>query len=83
MAPSSTLSSKGQITVPLEIRHRLGLKEGDRVEFFVDHGLTIIRPARPAENPFEKYVGILPAFTNKREINEWLRDLRDEDREDR
>jgi antitoxin PrlF len=46
MAPSSTISSKGQITVPLEIRNRLGLKKGDRVEFVVDNGHTTIRPAR-------------------------------------
>ncbi len=82
MAPSSTISSKGQITVPLEIRLRLGLKEGDRVEFFVDNDLTIIRPAQPLGNPFEKYVGILPAFANRREINGWVRGLRDEDTED-
>ena len=33
MPPSSTISSKGQVTVPIEVRHRLGLREGDRVEF--------------------------------------------------
>jgi antitoxin PrlF len=57
MPPSSTISSKGRITVPLEIRRRLGLKEGDRVEFVVEGERTVIRPARPAENPFEKYAG--------------------------
>jgi antitoxin PrlF len=35
MGPSSTISSEGQITVPLEIRDRLGLKEGDRLEFVI------------------------------------------------
>lgn len=79
MARSSTISSKGQITVPLEIRHRLGLREGDRVEFFVDNDLTILRPARPPSNPFEKFVGVLPAFANRGEINRWVRGLRDED----
>jgi AbrB family looped-hinge helix DNA binding protein len=78
MAPNSTISSKGQITVPLEIRRRLGLKEGDRVEFVVEGERTIIRPAQPAENPFDKYVGALPAFRSKREINAWVRSLRDE-----
>jgi len=76
MSASSTMSSKGQITVPLEIRQRLGLKEGTRVEFVVDNGQTIVRPARPAENPFEKYLGCLPAFGSKREINEWVDSLR-------
>lgn len=77
--PSSTISSKGQITVPLEIRRRLGLKEGDRVEFVVEDERTIIRPARAPENPFEKYAGALPAFHSKAEIDAWVRSLRDED----
>jgi len=83
MPPSSTISSKGQITVPLEIRRRLGLKEGDRVEFEVDEDRTIIRPARAQKNPFEKYRGILPAFATKREINAWVGTLRDEEAPDR
>ncbi len=82
MAPSSTISSKGQITVPLEIRRRLGLKEGDRVEFVVEGEWTIIRPAQPPENPFEKYVGALPVFNSREEINAWVRSLRDEETQD-
>jgi AbrB family looped-hinge helix DNA binding protein len=77
MAPSSTISSKGQITVPLEIRHRLGLKEGDRVEFVVNNGRTIIQAATVADNPFNRYIGALPAFKSKQEINKWVADLRD------
>jgi antitoxin PrlF len=81
MAPSSTISSKGQITVPLEIRNRLGLREGDRVEFVVEEDRTTIRPARAPENPFAKYVGALPAFSAARQINAWVRALRDEEPE--
>lgn len=83
MAPSSTISSKGQITVPLEIRNRLGLKRGDRVEFVVEDDRTTIRPARAPENPFVKYVGALPAFSDAREVNAWVRTLRDEEAEER
>lgn len=79
MPLSSTISSKGQITVPQEIRQRLGLKEGDRVEFVVDNGQTVIRPARGPENPFAKYAGALPAFSSVAEINKWVRSLRDAD----
>lgn len=78
---SSTISSKGQITVPFEIRRRLGLNQGDRVEFVVDHGQTILRPARSSENPFEKYIGALPSFKTKQQINKWVAGLREDDRD--
>lgn len=81
MTRSSTISSKGQITVPLEIRNRLGLKQGDRVEFVVENDRTTIRPARAPENPFEKYVGALPAFSAVRQVKTWVRALRDEETE--
>jgi AbrB family looped-hinge helix DNA binding protein len=76
---SSTISSKGQITVPIEIRIRLGLKEGDRVEFVAENGRTIMRPARSPQNPFEKYIGALPAFESKEQVNNWVADLRDDE----
>lgn len=30
---SATMSSKGQVTIPAEVRHALGIHTGDRVEF--------------------------------------------------
>ena len=82
MSPSSTISSKGQVTVPVEVRHRLGLKSGDKVEFVFEDGRTILRPVRPEKNPFEEFVGILPAFSTKEEINAWVREMRGEDFEE-
>ncbi|MGC1464082.1 MAG: AbrB/MazE/SpoVT family DNA-binding domain-containing protein [Terracidiphilus sp.] len=79
MPPSSTISSKGQVTVPIEVRHRLGLREGDRVEFVFEDGRTVLRPGRQQTNPFDAYLGALPAFHSRKEINAWIRDLRDED----
>jgi len=79
MKRSSKVSSKGQVTIPLEIRRRLGLKFGDRVEFIAENGRTIIRPERSAQNPFTKYVGALPAFPSIGEINAWVRSLRGEE----
>jgi AbrB family looped-hinge helix DNA binding protein len=79
MPASSTISSKGQITVPVEIRTRLGLRPGDRVEFVVEGERTVLRPARAEGNPFERYVGALPAFKNKKQINDWVTALRDAD----
>lgn len=43
------LTAKGQVTIPKEIRDRLGLKPGDRVKFFIDaHGTAVMLPMRPA-----------------------------------
>lgn len=78
MTHSSTISSKGQVTVPQEVRIRLGLKTGDRVEFVVEGGSIIVRPARSAENPFEAYAGILAGTFpgGVREINAWIDEMR-------
>lgn len=79
MNPSSTISSKGQVTIPQEVRRRLGLQEGDRVEFVVEGERTLIRPARQVDNPFERYAGVLGTFPGGvEEINAWVAELRDE-----
>lgn len=67
------------MTIPKAIRGRLGIKQGDRLEFVVENGRTIVRRARPAANPFTKYVGALGTFKSKKEINAWVRQLRDRD----
>ncbi len=42
---SATLTSKGQITVPRDVRKRLGLDSGDKIEFVeIEQGLFAIRP---------------------------------------
>ncbi len=79
---TSSVSSKGQVTIPQEVRVRMGLKEGDRVEFVIDRGQTVLRPVRSHSNPFDKYVGALPHFKSVDEINAWVRDIR-EDRANR
>jgi AbrB family looped-hinge helix DNA binding protein len=45
--PRSTITSKGQVTIPKAIRERLGLAVGDTLEFTVDDEGRII--ARPGE----------------------------------
>ena len=39
------MTSKGQITIPAEVRRRLGLEVGDRVEFVEADGGFAIKPA--------------------------------------
>lgn len=43
--PAGTITSKGQITIPLEIREHLQLRKGQRVEFQLDaKGRVILEP---------------------------------------
>lgn len=30
---AATVTSKGQVTIPMDVRNRLGLESGDRIEF--------------------------------------------------
>ena len=77
MSTFSTISSKGQITVPQEIRKRLGLAPGDRVEFVIEQDRTVIRPARAEVNPFEKFIGIAGPFPGGEEgTKAWIDDMR-------
>ena len=40
--PKSTVTSKGQITLPKEIRDHLGLETGDRVSFEIRDGAVYV-----------------------------------------
>jgi antitoxin PrlF len=51
------ITSKGQITVPREIRRILGVRPGDGLLFESDESGTRVRPARRV-SPFAKYRGI-------------------------
>ncbi len=43
--PTATLTSKGQITLPKEVRSHLRLSEGDRLEFLIaQDGSVQVRP---------------------------------------
>ncbi|MGH7504946.1 MAG: AbrB/MazE/SpoVT family DNA-binding domain-containing protein [Longimicrobiales bacterium] len=44
--PAATVTSKGQITIPKQIRDALGLAVGDKVDFVVESdGRVVLRPA--------------------------------------
>lgn len=77
---TSVVTSKGQITVPQQIRERLGLKKGDRIEFVAEKNRTVVRRAKAADNPFKPFEGMLGGFPGgKEEINAWIRSMRDDD----
>jgi antitoxin PrlF len=71
------ITSKGQITIPREVRRKLGVRAGDRLSFEEDAGGMRIRGEK-SESVFAKYAGIgNPGIgKGKKAINKWLRELR-------
>jgi AbrB family looped-hinge helix DNA binding protein len=74
---ASTLTSKGQITIPKEVRERLGVREGDRIVFQFDkQGRVVLRPE--SRDPLGNLVGLLRHWAKDRpatveEMNEAIR----------
>jgi AbrB family looped-hinge helix DNA binding protein len=77
MQKEATLTSKGQITIPHEIRRLLGVKAGDKLVFESAGGRTQVRPLR-TRSPFSKYRGIGngSAGGGKKKVVEEIRALR-------
>jgi antitoxin PrlF len=42
----ATMTSKGQLTIPAEVRRQLGLKAGDRVVFHIEDHEVRLTPAK-------------------------------------
>lgn len=77
MKKEARITSKGQITVPREIRRALGVRPGDKLLFERDRGGVRVRPVR-TKSPFEKYRGIgTPGMNRGRKaVIRWVRELR-------
>ena len=57
MQKEAKVTSKGQITVPREVRRALGVKPGDKIIFEQNGPDICVRPAR-RKSVFAKYRGI-------------------------
>ena len=79
MQRQATLTSKGQITVPREVRRLLGVRTGDRLLFESDEKGVRVRPVR-TQSAFSKYRGLgNPGLRpGRRSIRKWLRGMRGE-----
>jgi AbrB family looped-hinge helix DNA binding protein len=79
MQKKATITSKGQITVPREVRRLLGVRIGDKLLFESDGKGVRVRPIRN-RSAFSKYRGIgNPGISSGRKsIGKWLRGMRGE-----
>ncbi len=70
--PTATLTSKGQITIPKEIRQQLRLQTGHRIEFLIDSTGRV--SLTPRNKDIRSLKGILRSRRKKpvsiREMNE-------------
>jgi len=59
----STVSSKGQVTIPVDVRRHLGVTSMDKVSFvFLDNGRIELRPAKYSVADLR---GIVPALPGR------------------
>lgn len=56
---ATTVTSKGQVTIPKPVRDRLGIKPGSAVDFRMDADgkVVLLKVGGADENPFEKWRG--------------------------
>ncbi len=79
MQRQATITSKGQITVPREVRRVLGVRTGDKLLFESDGKGVRVRPIKN-RSAFSKYRGIgnpdIPS--GRKSIGKWLHGMRGE-----
>ena len=56
--PTSTLTSDGQTTVPMEVREALHLEEGDKLTWEVRGGTVAVTTERPAFWRWEGFIKV-------------------------
>ena len=56
---ATTVTSKGQVTIPKPVRDRLGIKPGNAVEFRLeaDGKVVLLKVGGAEDNPFTKWRG--------------------------
>jgi bifunctional DNA-binding transcriptional regulator/antitoxin component of YhaV-PrlF toxin-antitoxin module len=78
----STISSKNQITLPVQLLRQMGVGPGDRLAVALEGARLVLR-ARP-KDWVEHYAGSLPDYwgSTDEEIDAYVRELRDSSHRD-
>lgn len=70
------ITTKGQVTIPKEVRERMGLRPGDELEFTEEDGVFHLRK-RVDPEVFKKYRGYLKELAGQ-DSDELVREMRGE-----
>jgi len=80
------ITMRGQITIPVRIRKRLGVRDGDKVIFVEENGRVIIENASmiALRNAQESFAGEAErlGLKNERDVVDLIKEVRREIRED-
>lgn len=67
------MSSKGQLTVPIELREKLGLEAGTVIQFEFRDGAIFMRKGPQADHPVDRLFGRLHLGKSVDEILDQMR----------
>lgn len=74
------ITSKGQVTIPLRIRNRFGLKPGTAVEFIANGDLVVLKPQkRRAKDSAEQWLSEATGYLHGKSTTELMKITRGED----
>jgi AbrB family looped-hinge helix DNA binding protein len=68
------ITAKGQVTIPKDIRDRLGLRIGDEIDFVPENGVVLLRKIVP-DDPFAKWRGYLKDLEGQ-DVDELIEEMR-------
>ncbi len=69
----SKISSKGQVTVPIEVREKLGLLPGTVVKFEISEKGALLRKSASGTHPVDAVYGTIPL---RRRVDDLLDEMR-------
>ena len=77
------VTSKGQITIPIEIRRKLGVKTGDKILFVEENGRIVLINAtlaalKAAQKEFEGEAERI-GLNNEEDVMEMIKEMRKEE----
>ena len=71
----TTMTQRGQVTVPAEVRHKFGLKPGDKVVFILEGDTVIVMPAKYS---LESVFGSVKPINHPEDFDQLIREAKEE-----
>ena len=71
----STITQKGQTTIPSEIRHQMNIEPGDKISFEIINGAIVINKLQPFDYEYHQALNHTLSEWNSPEDDEAYADL--------